>query len=402
MATSPISTAAATDAAVNLLTKAFDVKLNISDSESPVPAELLQSSGTGANTTLLSLAAQDAVKSKLPALNDAQNAEQAQWLTLSARPSIPVDELNTALSTRTYILNTATPSLADITLYARLKDIVEGWTTENFKSHRHIARWFDLVQHFAPLKVSEYVAIDQTLDVPREVKAKKGAEDKGKADKKEKKEKSDAKKDDAAPAAAKGENAAAGKKEKKEKKEKAAKAPPPPPAKVTPTMVDLRVGHIEKAVKHPDADSLYVSTINCGDPEGPRTVCSGLVKYVPLEDMQNRMVVVVANLKPVNMRGIKSAAMVLCASDEEHGKVEFTVPPEGSKAGDRLYFAGYEGEPEPVLNPKKKIWETVQPGFTTLDDLSVVFKDEEGKVCPLQTADGKVVKAQTLVGATVR
>ncbi len=41
--------------------------------------------------------------------------------------------------------------------------------------------------------------------------------------------------------------------------------------------------------------------IDIGEPE-PRTIVSGLVKYVPLDQMQGRMVVIVANLKPRNMR----------------------------------------------------------------------------------------------------
>lgn len=52
------------------------------------------------------------------------------------------------------------------------------------------------------------------------------------------------------------------------------------------------------------------------------------------------------NLKPASMRGIKSFAMVLCAtsSDGKDGGVEFVNPPEGSAPGDRIYFEGYEGE----------------------------------------------------------
>ena len=38
--------------------------------------------------------------------------------------------------------------------------------------------------------------------------------------------------------------------------------------------LDLRVGHIRKASKHPDADSLYIEEIDCGE-EKPRTVISG-------------------------------------------------------------------------------------------------------------------------------
>ena len=41
-------------------------------------------------------------------------------------------------------------------------------------------------------------------------------------------------------------------------------------------------------------------------------VVSGLVKYVPVEQMQNRRVVVVTNLKPAKMRDVMSYGMVSC------------------------------------------------------------------------------------------
>jgi tRNA-binding EMAP/Myf-like protein len=50
--------------------------------------------------------------------------------------------------------------------------------------------------------------------------------------------------------------------------------------------MDIRVGKIISCEKHPDADSLYVEQIDVGEAEGPRTIVSGLVKYVPLEEMQ--------------------------------------------------------------------------------------------------------------------
>lgn len=49
--------------------------------------------------------------------------------------------------------------------------------------------------------------------------------------------------------------------------------------------LDIRVGKILKAEKHPKADSLYVEEIDVGGGE-IRTVVSGLVKYIPLEAMQ--------------------------------------------------------------------------------------------------------------------
>jgi len=81
------------------------------------------------------------------------------------------------------------------------------------------------------------------------------------------------------------------------------------------------------------------------------------------------------------MRGIKSYAMLLCASskDGKEGGVEFVLPPAGSQPGERIYFEGekYESklsipytrikadypaaQPEAQLNPKKKVFETIQP-----------------------------------------
>lgn len=48
--------------------------------------------------------------------------------------------------------------------------------------------------------------------------------------------------------------------------------------------LDLRVGRILEAKKHPDAEALYVETIDVGE-EHPRTVISGLVKHVPLDQV---------------------------------------------------------------------------------------------------------------------
>ncbi|KAF9596611.1 hypothetical protein IFM89_012734, partial [Coptis chinensis] len=89
---------------------------------------------------------------------------------------------------------------------------------------------------------------------------------------------------------------------------------------VSITTLDIRVGIITDVKKHPDVDSLYVQEIDVAE-ETPRTVVSSLVKYIPLEEMQNRKVCVLCNLKPVKMRGIQSHAMVLATSNDDHTKV---------------------------------------------------------------------------------
>ena len=59
--------------------------------------------------------------------------------------------------------------------------------------------------------------------------------------------------------------------------------------------------------------------------------------------MQNRMAVLMCNLKPAKMRGVVSQAMVMCASSPD--KVEILDPPAGSVPGDRLTFQGFPGTP---------------------------------------------------------
>lgn len=204
--------------------------------------------------------------------------------------------------------------------------------------------------------------------------------------------------------------------QKKEKKPKAPKpASTPTTLPLSPALIDLRVGHILRCIPHENADSLYVSTIAMGDAEGTdnthkdeetgrvvRTVCSGLRGLIPIEQMQDRKVIVMANLKPVTMRGIKSAAMVLAASpppkegEDPHAAdrvVELVAPPDGSEGGAKVYFEGWEyGEgkgPEKVLNPKKKQWESIQPGLYTSEDLAVVF--DAARVQGVEGGTGQLV-----------
>ena len=71
--------------------------------------------------------------------------------------------------------------------------------------------------------------------------------------------------------------------EKKEKKQQpvAGSADSKP---VDVSRLDLRIGCIITARKHPDADSLYVEEVDVGE-TAPRTVVSGLVNHVPLEQV---------------------------------------------------------------------------------------------------------------------
>ncbi|NWI56723.1 SYYC protein, partial [Calyptomena viridis] len=147
------------------------------------------------------------------------------------------------------------------------------------------------------------------------------------------------------------------------------------PEEVIPSRLDIRVGKVISVEKHPDADSLYVEKIDVGEAE-PRTVVSGLVQFVPKEQLQDRLVVLLCNLKPQKMRGVESQGMVLCASSVgEPRQVEPLDPPGGCCAGERVYVEGYEGgEPDEELKPKKKVFEKLQADFRVSEDCVAQWK----------------------------
>ncbi|XP_038613541.1 tyrosine--tRNA ligase, cytoplasmic [Tachyglossus aculeatus] len=147
------------------------------------------------------------------------------------------------------------------------------------------------------------------------------------------------------------------------------------PEEVIPSRLDIRVGKVVSVEKHPDADTLYLEKIDVGEAE-PRTVVSGLVQFVPKEELQDRLVVLLCNLKPQKMRGVESQGMLLCAStDGENRRVEPLDPPPGSSPGERVFVEGYEnGQPDDELKPKKKVFEKLQADFKISEDCVAQWK----------------------------
>ncbi|XP_029475014.1 tyrosine--tRNA ligase, cytoplasmic [Rhinatrema bivittatum] len=170
----------------------------------------------------------------------------------------------------------------------------------------------------------------------------------------------------------------------------------PPEAELLPSQLDLRVGRVISVEKHPTAENLFVEKIDVGEAE-PRTVVSGLVQYVAAEALQDRMVVVLCNLKARKMRGIESQAMLLCASSKgEVCQVEPLDPPAGSCAGDRVFVEGYEGkQAQAELKPKEKVFEKLQAEFKVSDELQAQWRKKN-----FMTKLG-VISCRTLKGGSI-
>ncbi|CAG8443710.1 13315_t:CDS:2, partial [Acaulospora colombiana] len=288
-------------------------------------------------------------------------------------------------------------------------DVTEaGLSTHQRFGVPNLTRWFDFIQHTATVESGprcELNIVEIDLNAPKIVKAiepKRTKSDKPRA--------SDQGPITESPPS---KQKATKKSDKKDQKKESGDVVDTNAAgslsSVSPRMLDLRVGHIIKAEKHPDADSLYVEQIDVGEAD-PRTVVSGLVKHIPIDQIQDRDVVLLCNLKPAAMRGIKSFAMVLAATSAE-GKVELVEPPEGSKPGDRVYFEGSvnnfcfkysQGSPEPLLNPKKKIWETLQPGLITTTEKVASWVNQETKGVHLLRTQSGLCTVPSVVHATIK
>ncbi|CAN1311387.1 Methionine--tRNA ligase, cytoplasmic, partial [Linum perenne] len=139
------------------------------------------------------------------------------------------------------------------------------------------------------------------------------------------------------------------------------------------SLLNIQVGLIRKAWKHPSADSLLVEEIDVGEAK-VRQVVSGLAKYFSPDQLTNRRVALITNVKPGKLRDVMSEGLVLCASSEDHTAVEPLLPPEGAKIGERVSFSGIDGKPEDVLNPKKKQLDKITPNLFTDDKGVATFK----------------------------
>lgn len=83
--------------------------------------------------------------------------------------------------------------------------------------------------------------------------------------------------------------------------------------------IQLKVAKVIEAEKLEGSDKLLKLKVSLGTEE--RQIVAGLQKYYAPEELLNKNVVIVANLKPAKLRGVESQGMVLAAGDDEIVKV---------------------------------------------------------------------------------
>jgi methionine--tRNA ligase beta chain len=270
-------------------------------------------------------------------LANAENEFGSKYLEIAKTSNLA--SLNQLLSDRVFVKGEYQIAPVDVFLATALAENIAKCKKLEFIN---LCRWYDLVQHI----VSGLKAIEFELNVP--AKALQSSTVKSSDEYKSAEIEEELKKKKKA--------------EEKRLKEEAA-------ALEEITKLDVRVGVIVEVERHPtQPDDLYVEKIDLGE-FVPRTVVSGLGKFVPIEAMKGRMVAVVTNLGEADIKGVISNGLVLCASNDDHTIVEPLEPAEGSKPGEQVHYPGLEssGSPDAKLNAKK--WAKIKKKLKTTESV---------------------------------
>ena len=126
-----------------------------------------------------------------------------------------------------------------------------------------------------------------------------------------------------------------------------------PPEKLFTDYISLKTAKIISVEKHPDADKLFVETIDDGSESG-RIILSGLAPYFAPEELVGADIILAENLKPRKMRGIESKGMLLASHYTDADgteRVELVGMP-GAAAGTPVTLEGAEAATPPVQKPQ--------------------------------------------------
>lgn len=164
--------------------------------------------------------------------------------------------------------------------------------------------------------------------------------------------------------------------------------------------LDIRVGRIVDVQQHPNADTLYVCKVDVGLTTVTLDVVSGLVKYYSIDQLTNRLVVVLLNLKPTSMRGHPSVAMILAAASNDGNSVELLQPAEGSSVGQLITVQDYNrsnNDTQTILpRANEKVLKAVFSDLRINDQHQAVYNN-----ATLSTTSG-VVTVPTLQNANIK
>ncbi|CAM6114877.1 unnamed protein product [Calypogeia fissa] len=141
----------------------------------------------------------------------------------------------------------------------------------------------------------------------------------------------------------------------------------------------FQVGLVHSVADHPISEKLFICKVEVAPGEF-RQVVAGLRKFIPANELQQKKVALILNLKPAKLAGQLSEAMILAGDVHADGieTVKVLEPPSDASAGDRIYVEGSTASAIPAKQLSSKVWEKIVPllkvegGVATFDKMTLV------------------------------
>lgn len=99
--------------------------------------------------------------------------------------------------------------------------------------------------------------------------------------------------------------------------------------------LDLRVAQIINVEEIEGADKLWKLSLDVGE-LGKRIICAGIKEFYSSEELENKTIIIVANLAPRKLRGVQSQGMLLAASSKNRKKVSLLTPDKDMAPGNTV------------------------------------------------------------------
>jgi len=97
--------------------------------------------------------------------------------------------------------------------------------------------------------------------------------------------------------------------------------------------LDIRVAIVKEVERIPKSKKLYKLKIDMGEEE--RTIVAGIAEYYKENELRGKKIVVLANLEPKTVMGVKSHGMLLATEDGKD--VAVLVPDRDAKVGAKVH-----------------------------------------------------------------
>ena len=159
--------------------------------------------------------------------------------------------------------------------------------------------------------------------------------------------------------------------------------------------LNLKVGKVLEIGQHPNADKLYLMKVDIGK---TINMISGLKDFYSAEELKTKTLIIVTNLEPATIRGVKSEGMLLAA--EEGNKLALLTPETDLPAGTPIANGMEQGQKQVSFKEFQKLEMrsgAMLPGQPTTVDLGTrkvscsVTNPEAGKKYAVLLAGDKAM-----------